>query len=183
MDLERAKVQVKARSHGMCEGCGKFGKILQVHHRQARQMGGVSGEAADVANDVRNLLALCQACHDETEHAETWDLAEQLGWRIPKWVPDPHPVPLVDQAAQVRQRRVAEQRQRGLGDRVEDLLGHVHEVVLGLVPQPVQHPQRVEDEVADVLAYLLQFCEVLDVDPLRALAAKIDRNEMRFPAP
>ncbi|WP_329284021.1 nucleotide pyrophosphohydrolase [Streptomyces sp. NBC_00691] len=40
---------------------------------------------------------------------------------------------------------------------------------------------RVADEVADVLAYLLQFCEVLGVDPLTALAAKIDRNEVRFP--
>ncbi|WP_306184417.1 MULTISPECIES: nucleotide pyrophosphohydrolase [unclassified Streptomyces] len=42
---------------------------------------------------------------------------------------------------------------------------------------------RVRDEVADVLAYLLQLCEVLDVDPLAALSAKIDRNESRFPAP
>ncbi|MFD4582273.1 nucleotide pyrophosphohydrolase [Streptomyces sp. NPDC058434] len=40
---------------------------------------------------------------------------------------------------------------------------------------------RVVDEVADVLAYLLQFCEVLGVDPLRALSEKIDRNELRFP--
>ena len=40
---------------------------------------------------------------------------------------------------------------------------------------------RVEDEVADVLAYLLQFCEVLGIDALAALAAKIDRNEGRFP--
>ncbi|MCW5252916.1 nucleotide pyrophosphohydrolase [Streptomyces sp. SHP 1-2] len=42
---------------------------------------------------------------------------------------------------------------------------------------------RVRDEVADVLAYLLQFCEVLGVDPLAALDAKIDRNESRFPVP
>ncbi|MET9497082.1 nucleotide pyrophosphohydrolase [Streptomyces sp. NPDC006552] len=41
---------------------------------------------------------------------------------------------------------------------------------------------RVEDEVADVLAYLLQLCEVLGIDALAALAAKIDRNESRFPA-
>ncbi|UNO39499.1 nucleotide pyrophosphohydrolase [Streptomyces sp. MST-110588] len=41
---------------------------------------------------------------------------------------------------------------------------------------------RVEDEVADVLAYLLQFCEVLGIDVLAALAAKIERNETRFPA-
>jgi NTP pyrophosphatase (non-canonical NTP hydrolase) len=43
--------------------------------------------------------------------------------------------------------------------------------------------RRVRDEVADVLAYLLQFCAVLGVDPLDALSAKIDRNETRFPAP
>ena len=42
---------------------------------------------------------------------------------------------------------------------------------------------RVRDEVADVLAYLLQFCEVLGVDLLAALAAKIDRNEGGFRAP
>ncbi|MFJ6718808.1 MULTISPECIES: nucleotide pyrophosphohydrolase [unclassified Streptomyces] len=40
---------------------------------------------------------------------------------------------------------------------------------------------RVADEVADVMAYLLQFCEVLGVDVLDALAAKIERNELRFP--
>lgn len=40
---------------------------------------------------------------------------------------------------------------------------------------------RVRDEVADVLAYLLQFCEVLGVDPLAALEEKIERNESRFP--
>jgi NTP pyrophosphatase (non-canonical NTP hydrolase) len=40
---------------------------------------------------------------------------------------------------------------------------------------------RVEDEVADVFSYLLQFCEVLGIDALRALAAKIERNEKRFP--
>lgn len=42
---------------------------------------------------------------------------------------------------------------------------------------------RVKDEVADVLAYLLQFCDVLGIDPLEALSAKIDRNELRFPVP
>lgn len=40
---------------------------------------------------------------------------------------------------------------------------------------------EVADEVADVLAYLLQFCGVLGVDPLSALNAKIERNEKRFP--
>ncbi|MFC8825959.1 nucleotide pyrophosphohydrolase [Streptomyces sp. NPDC057137] len=40
---------------------------------------------------------------------------------------------------------------------------------------------RVRDEVADVLAYLLQFCDVLGIDALTALSEKIDRNELRFP--
>ncbi|MFH0241866.1 nucleotide pyrophosphohydrolase [Streptomyces sp. HK10] len=40
---------------------------------------------------------------------------------------------------------------------------------------------RVADETADVLAYLLQLCEVLGIDLLAALEAKIERNERRFP--
>lgn len=40
---------------------------------------------------------------------------------------------------------------------------------------------RVEDEIADVLAYLLRLADVLGVDPATALAAKIARNEERFP--
>ncbi|MFI2608549.1 nucleotide pyrophosphohydrolase [Kitasatospora sp. NPDC018619] len=46
-----------------------------------------------------------------------------------------------------------------------------------------ERAHRVHDEVADVLAYLLQFCTVVGVDPLAALAAKIERNERRFPVP
>ena len=42
---------------------------------------------------------------------------------------------------------------------------------------------RVRDEMADVLAYLLQLASACGVDVLRALAGKIDRNEVRFPAP
>ncbi|GGY53732.1 nucleotide pyrophosphohydrolase [Streptomyces tanashiensis] len=49
------------------------------------------------------------------------------------------------------------------------------------VMEDPESAHRVADEVADVLAYLLQFCQVLGVDPLAALAAKIDRNEVRFP--
>ncbi|WP_431683902.1 nucleotide pyrophosphohydrolase [Kitasatospora sp. KL5] len=46
-----------------------------------------------------------------------------------------------------------------------------------------ERAHRVRDEVADVLAYLLQFCTVVGVDPAEALAAKIERNEQRFPVP
>ncbi|WP_443073610.1 nucleotide pyrophosphohydrolase [Streptomyces sp. NBC_01429] len=50
------------------------------------------------------------------------------------------------------------------------------------VMEDPESAHRVADEVADVLAYLLQFCAVLGVDPLTALAAKVERNEVRFPA-
>ncbi|MGA5215613.1 nucleotide pyrophosphohydrolase [Streptomyces cinereoruber] len=50
------------------------------------------------------------------------------------------------------------------------------------VMEDPESAHRVADEVADVFAYLLQFCEALGIDPLAALAAKIDRNELRFPA-
>ncbi|MFJ9777815.1 nucleotide pyrophosphohydrolase [Kitasatospora sp. NPDC101157] len=53
----------------------------------------------------------------------------------------------------------------------------------GAVMSDPERAHRVRDEVADVLAYLVQFCTVVGVDPLEALAAKIDRNEQRFPAP
>lgn len=42
---------------------------------------------------------------------------------------------------------------------------------------------RVRDEVADVLAYLLQLAGACGVDVLQALSEKIDRNDVRFPAP
>ncbi|WP_432247381.1 nucleotide pyrophosphohydrolase [Streptomyces sanyensis] len=49
------------------------------------------------------------------------------------------------------------------------------------VMEDAAQAHRVRDEVADVLAYLLQFCEVLGVDPGQALRDKVQRNESRFP--
>lgn len=40
---------------------------------------------------------------------------------------------------------------------------------------------RVRDEIADVLSYLLQLSAACGVDPIEALAEKIERNEHRFP--
>jgi hypothetical protein len=93
LEFEQSKLLVRRRSHGMCECCGAWGRPLDVHHRQARQSGGVSGEASEIANGVGNLLACCRSCHDETEHHETWELTERIGWRIPKYVTEPRAVP------------------------------------------------------------------------------------------
>jgi NTP pyrophosphatase (non-canonical NTP hydrolase) len=41
---------------------------------------------------------------------------------------------------------------------------------------------EVEDELADVFLYLVRLADVLGVDLVAAAHAKIDRNELRFPA-
>jgi dCTP diphosphatase len=40
----------------------------------------------------------------------------------------------------------------------------------------------VEDELADVLIYLLRLADVLDIDLLAAAQMKVGRNEQRYPA-
>lgn len=39
----------------------------------------------------------------------------------------------------------------------------------------------VEDEIADVMAYLLYLSNALGIDPITVTQAKIERNESRFP--
>ena len=41
--------------------------------------------------------------------------------------------------------------------------------------------QAIEDEVADVMIYLLRLADVLDINVVAAANAKLDRNETRFP--
>jgi hypothetical protein len=82
VELDTARPLVRRRATGSCEGCGLVTDQLDVHHRQARGAGGVHGDAAQVANDVRNLLALCRPCHDRTEDAEEWHTCLAMGWRV-----------------------------------------------------------------------------------------------------
>ena len=56
-----------------CERCGaKLVRDLEVHHIQARATAGVNGRLADGThmNHVRNLMVVCQICHDR-HHAGT----------------------------------------------------------------------------------------------------------------
>jgi len=41
--------------------------------------------------------------------------------------------------------------------------------------------QAVAMEVADVLIYLLQLCDTLQIDPLRAATEKLSQNERKYP--
>ncbi len=40
---------------------------------------------------------------------------------------------------------------------------------------------QVEDEVADVLIYLLNLCDKLKIDPINATLNKLEKNRKRFP--
>jgi NTP pyrophosphatase (non-canonical NTP hydrolase) len=44
-----------------------------------------------------------------------------------------------------------------------------------------EQAQRVREEVADVFAYLLQIADVLDIDLVAALRAKMRANELKYP--
>lgn len=49
-----------------------------------------------------------------------------------------------------------------------------------------QHPAKltkVQDEMADVLIYLVHLADVLEVDLAQVVTDKIERNEQRFPLP
>jgi dCTP diphosphatase len=50
-----------------------------------------------------------------------------------------------------------------------------------LVMSDSQRAEHVRDEIADVLAYLLRLCDVLNVDPEAALAEKITKNAAKYP--
>ena len=51
----------------------------------------------------------------------------------------------------------------------------------GLLDDP-DFRARLADETADVLSYLLLLCDRAGIDPARAVADKVDRNEQRYPA-
>ena len=42
---------------------------------------------------------------------------------------------------------------------------------------------KVQDEVADVLLYLLQICNKLKIDPIDAAFSKLEKNAIKYPAP
>jgi hypothetical protein len=91
VSFEAAKALAQARSYGFCEGCGIPGR-LDPHHRMTRGSGGVHGVAADVSNDVRNLLMLCRPCHDHTLADAEWCM--KIGWVIERRAGvDPRGVP------------------------------------------------------------------------------------------
>jgi len=46
---------------------------------------------------------------------------------------------------------------------------------------PPETRAEVEDEIADVLIFLVRLCDKLGIEPLAAAGEKIERNERRYP--
>jgi hypothetical protein len=73
--------EVQERAAGYCEACAmpERGK-MDLHHRQARGMGGSSSRDLDVAG---NLLYLHHRCHMWV-HAHP-KMSREHGWIVPSW--------------------------------------------------------------------------------------------------
>ncbi len=41
---------------------------------------------------------------------------------------------------------------------------------------------QIEEEVADVMIYILYFCDVMGIDILKAIERKMEKNERKYPA-
>lgn len=41
--------------------------------------------------------------------------------------------------------------------------------------------ENIEDEVADILIYLLRFCDITNIDPEKAINMKIKKNAIKYP--
>lgn len=40
---------------------------------------------------------------------------------------------------------------------------------------------EVEDEIGDIMVYLLRFCQVTGIDPIQATARKMEKNAQKYP--
>jgi hypothetical protein len=77
---EKTRKVIEARACGRCELCGIAVSGAQIHHRQARGMGGSKDlEARSSANG----LYLHDRCHERIERNRTE--AYENGWLVHKW--------------------------------------------------------------------------------------------------
>lgn len=77
---EKTRNVIRERAGGRCELCGVGVSMGQIHHRQARGMGGtVRVEARSPANG----LYLDMKCHERIERNRSE--AYENGWLVHKW--------------------------------------------------------------------------------------------------
>ncbi len=77
---EKTRELIRTRAADRCELCGISVQDAQIHHRQARGMGG----SKDVASrSAANGLYLHDRCHERIERNRTE--AYENGWLVHKW--------------------------------------------------------------------------------------------------
>ncbi len=61
--------------------------------------------------------------------------------------------------------------------------GELASILQWATPDESTEPYRpeIEEEIGDVLIYLVRLCDVAKIDPIAAANSKIDRNSQRFP--
>ena len=77
---EKTRDVIRSRAQDRCELCGVRVQGAQIHHRQARGMGG-SKDAE--ARSAANGLYLHDRCHERIERNRTE--AYEKGWLVHKW--------------------------------------------------------------------------------------------------
>ena len=68
-----------------------------------------------------------------------------------------------------------------VGELAEHFLWRTDDEIDAAVSEDPSFRTEVADEIADVMNYLLYMAEAMDVDVAAAVAAKVARNEARFP--
>lgn len=77
---------VIARAGALCERCGEYHSMIQLHHRLPRKAGGTKRKLVNLAS---NGLLLCPPCHHDTEMHRTE--AYENGWLVHDYPETPSP--------------------------------------------------------------------------------------------
>ena len=63
---ERRRLEIWERDEGTCQLCHRAGQ--EIHHVEAKKMGGRYGAAKERIESIDNLQLVCTACHYEIHH-------------------------------------------------------------------------------------------------------------------
>ena len=68
-----------------------------------------------------------------------------------------------------------------MGELLELFQWQTEEEILDILDTP-EFRQRLSDEIADVMIYLLRLADVTKIDPAKAITEKMKRNEKKYPS-
>ena len=80
---QETRLAVWDRAGAKCEWCGatQWGNRLQLAHLEHRKLGGRHGVMKQAIHDKRNIVLLCQACHDILDNRVRRPEVREKMWR------------------------------------------------------------------------------------------------------